>query len=398
MSHVIPIFDEKNGFIGIWADDEDFTPTFGNLAELVALTEPTLKALTKSAVTRTLNRGRFKVGNVTFENGVFVMWGGEKSPQEEVKAGKSFRAFSYHGIPCAQRVDTPLDGYSPETKHAVPFDPGKWFNDASNRSGPHSPSDFNLLKVPRSPIAEWAAGVSQRPNEVMCTEVRIRELSNVTGILFDEIKKRHGLDSRAAVKLFDEYLAAACPECFHGINGNGLQMAAAGSQMAAVLGGGSDFQRLLSGKCPNCESEVFYCVWNGDRKTPVTELAPPIGRNLPISGAAKPPIKRPALISFWTKLFGKKDAQEKGSSQPSAVVQQSPSKDEATDEQRRRAIYREHEKLTRSFIGKYAMMGLPQQTAIERALEEAANQVERTYGVTFEQFMSIYKEGNAQKW
>lgn len=381
MPHVVPIFDEKNGFIGIWADDEHFTPTFGNLAELVALTEPTLKALTKSAVTRTLNRGRFKVGNVTFENGVFVMWGGEKSPQEEVKAGKSFRAFSYHGIPCAQRVDTPLDGYSPETKHAVPFDPGKWFNDASNRSGPHSPSDFNLLKVPRSPIAEWAAGVSQRPNEVMCTEVRIRELSNVTGILFDEIKKRHGLDSRAAVKLFDEYLAAACPECFHGINGNGLQMAAAGSQMAAFLGGGSDFQRLLSGRCPNCESEMFYCVWHGDRKTPVAEL----------------PVKRPTVTSFWTKLFGKKDSQKKKYGQPSAAGQQSQ-KDETTDQERRRAIYREHDKLTHSFIGKYAMMGLPKQTAIERALEDAANQVERTYGITFEQFMSIYKEGNAQKW
>jgi len=70
----------------------------------------------------------------------------------------------------------------------------------------------------------------------------------------------------------------------------------------------------------------------------------------------------------------------------------------ASSRERRRIIYREHNKLTHSFIVKYAIMGLPKETAIERALEEAANQVERAYGITFEQFMSIYKEGNAKNW
>jgi len=244
-----------------------------------------------------------------------------------------------------------------------------WFRDSSRRHGPHSPTDFNLQRIVRCEVNEWATGVSADPQKVRCTEVRISSLSQATTKLFDAVKDKHGLDSNQAVKLFDEYLAGACPKCFHGITGNGLQMVAAGSQMAAVLGGGDSLRRLLSGRCANCESEVLFVVWHGDKSCPVEEAQ----QSAP-------------------------QATNSTSSTPVASELPKTQNVSGMDEQRRRTIYREHQELTHSFIGKYAMTDLPQRTAIERALEDAANQVERTYGITFEQFLSIFKEGSAKKW
>lgn len=244
-----------------------------------------------------------------------------------------------------------------------------WFKDPSRRRGPHFPTDFNLQRIARCEVNEWAKGVAAEPQKVQCTQVQISSLSQATTKLFEAIKNKHGLDSNQATKLFDEYLAGACPKCFHGITGNGLQMVAAGSQMAAVLGGGDSFRRLLSGRCANCESEVLFVVWHGDKSRPVEEAQ-----------QSAPQATSPT------------------SSKPVASERPKTQSVPGMDEQRRKTIYREHKELTHSFIGKYAIMGLSQQTAIERALEDAANQVERTYDITFEQFMSIYKEGNAKKW
>ena len=243
-----------------------------------------------------------------------------------------------------------------------------WFKDPSRRHGPHSPTDFNLQRIVRCGVNEWSKRVSAEPQKVRCTEVQISSLGQATTTLFETIKNKHGLDSNQAVKLFDEYLAGACPKCFHGITGGGLQMVAAGSQMAAVVGGGDSFARLLSGHCANCESEVLFVVWHGDKSFPVEEA----------------PQSAPQATSSTSSI-------------PAASWRPKTQSVVGMDQERRKTIYREHKELTHSCILKYAMMGLPQQTAIERALEDAANQVERTYGITFEQFMSIYKEGNAKK-
>ncbi len=251
----------------------------------------------------------------------------------------------------------------------LPSAASAWFKDPSRRHGPHSPTDFNLKRIVRCEVNEWAERISAEPEKVRCTEVQISALGQATRKLFEVIKNKHGLVSNQAVKLFDEYLAGACPKCFHGIPGNGLQLVAAGSQMAAVLGGGDSFKRLLSGRCVNCESEVFFVVWHGDKSCPVEEAQQ----------------SAPQATSHTSSTPGASE-RPKTQSAPGA------------DELSRRTIYREHKELTHSFLLKYGMMGLPQQTAIERALEDAANQVERTYGITFEQFMSIFKEGNAKKW
>jgi len=264
--------------------------------------------------------------------------------------------------------------FGAKPSHKAPDEPmpnsaSAWFRDPSRRHGPHFPTDFNLQKIVRCEVNEWAKGVSSEPQNVRCTEVQISSLSQATTKLYEAIKNKHGLDSNQAVKLFDEYLAGACPKCFHGITGSGLQMVAAGSQMAAVLGGGDSFRRLLSGRCANCESEVLFIVWHGDKSCPVEEAQQ-----------------------------SAKQATSPTSSTPAASERPKTQSVPGMDEQRRRTIYGEHKELTHSFILKYGMMGLPQQTAIERALEDAANQVESTYGITFEQFMSIYKEGNDKKW
>ena len=219
----------------------------------------------------------------------------------------------------------------------------------------------------RCEVKEWAKGVAAEPQKVRCTEVQISSLGRATTELFELLKSQHGLDSKQAVKLFDEYLAGACPKCFHGITGSGLQMVAAGSQMAGAIGGGEAFQRLLGGHCPHCESQVLFVVWHGDKSCPVEEVQQPA---------------RPAPATSSSTGAAPASARTTG----------------GMDEQRRRTIYREHERLTHSFIGKYAMMGMPKQSTIERALEDAANQVERTYNITFEEFLAIFKEGQAKKW
>jgi len=104
-----------------------------------------------------------------------------------------------------------------------------WFQEAARRHGPHSLTDFNLQRIERCDVNQWAKGVAADPEKVRCTEVQVSSLGQATSKLFEALKDRHGLESNQAVKLFDEYLAAACPKCSHGISGNGLQMVAAGS-------------------------------------------------------------------------------------------------------------------------------------------------------------------------
>ena len=107
MVTVVPIFSECDHFIGLWARNRDFTPSAGALSELMSLAEPTLRALTKKTVAYTDNSGVASVGhNISFQDGVFLMIDGERTPTEEVKHGKFFSAISMAGIPVAVRLAT----------------------------------------------------------------------------------------------------------------------------------------------------------------------------------------------------------------------------------------------------------------------------------------------------
>ena len=109
MTDVVPIFDEGDGFIGVWASNRGLEPTMGSLAALMSLAEPTLKALTAAPCERTNNYGVVRVGdNISFRDGVFLMVGQHDSPPAAVKNGRSFVAISYHGVPIAKRRPVPL--------------------------------------------------------------------------------------------------------------------------------------------------------------------------------------------------------------------------------------------------------------------------------------------------
>jgi hypothetical protein len=141
----------------------------------------------------------------------------------------------------------------------------EWFNSAYKHGKPHLPSDFNLFEIPSYSVDEWARRVCSEPWQLQCVETPVSDLALVTRTLFDEMEKQHRLDAATAVEVFDKYLGGACPKCFHGITGKGLQMAAASSKMAAVFGGGPALQSMHIGKCPTCDSDHFYVVWHGDR-------------------------------------------------------------------------------------------------------------------------------------
>lgn len=220
-----------------------------------------------------------------------------------------------------------------------------WFTDPSKRGGPNAPSDFSLDEIPRSSPEEWSTSVADDPLVVLCTEANVSELGRISHLLFEKIKIRHDLDSRDAVKLFDEYLGAACPKCYGGITGNMLQMVGAGSNMAAVAGGGDGFQRLLNGQCGTCDSRTYRVVWHGDKNR---KKAEPSKKNM--------------------------------------------------DEHRRREIYREHDELARSLMMRAAMMGVPQDVAIPESVGKAATEMEKKHGISEDQFIDIYKEGGVKGW
>jgi hypothetical protein len=276
MASMCPIFDEQTAFIGIWALNRSFTPSLGTLAELVSLAEPTLRALTKLPQRRIPN-GRTEVGNgVQFLGGVFVMVKDERAPNEELASPESDKAyvlFDHNGIACLKRCkrSDPRINTPPPRGVMAPQDAGSdgsaadWYKEASNRSGPNAYSDFNLFKIPRYSLNEWAHQVSSDPRRVQCTVLPIADLGGVTKALFEAIKQDHGLDSGEAVTVFNEYLGAACPKCLSGLTGSVLQMVCSSLTVAAVIGGGTEFQRILGGRCANCESDTYYIVWLGDK-------------------------------------------------------------------------------------------------------------------------------------
>lgn len=273
---VCPIFDEESGFIGIWAFDKSFKPTHGTLGELMSLAEPTLQALTKLPQRRIPNDAT-EVGNgVRFEGGVFVMVSSERAPSEELANPESESAyvlFDHYGIACLKRCkrsDPRIKKPPPRAVAAPQREAGSrpsatfWFKNGSERGAPNTPSDFNLFEIPCYPLKEWARRVSADPRNVQCTLTPIADVGGVTRTLFDVIKEDHGLLSGEAVKVFDQYLGAACPKCFGGLTGSVLQMVSAASRAAGVVGGGVQFQRVLSGRCASCESDTYYIVWYGD--------------------------------------------------------------------------------------------------------------------------------------
>lgn len=293
MASVVPIFDESDAFIGIWAQNRAFSPSFGTLAELVSLAEPTLQALTKNPCRRVPNDNT-DVGNaVRFEGGVFLMLKDAMAPNEELSHSDSTTAYvliDHHGIACLKRCsesDERIKTPPPlaETNRGPVVTADAWFNDPSVRGGPHSPADFNLFELPRSFLDKWAYCVAAEPRQARCTVLRIRNIASVTHTLFDAIKANHQLDSRDAVALFDEYLGAACPKCFGGLTGNLLQTIATASSAGTFVGGGAQLQRILSGRCASCESEEYYIVWHGDKES--VQQAQPEGPASVTSGASE---------------------------------------------------------------------------------------------------------------
>jgi hypothetical protein len=142
--------------------------------------------------------------------------------------------------------------------------PSVWFEKRAEHGTPYLSSDFNLFDIPRYALDEWAQHVSGEPHRIHSVESSVRDLHLVTQRLFVVISEQHEIDASTAVKLFDKYLAAACPKCLRAITGNILQMIGSASQMTAVFGGGPGFERMRSGRCPRCESDHFYVVWHGD--------------------------------------------------------------------------------------------------------------------------------------
>jgi hypothetical protein len=83
-------------------------------------------------------------------------------------------------------------------------------------------------------------------------------------------------------------------------------------------------------------------------------------------------------MSFWKKLFGSSSTM---------------------GEEQRKSIYREHNQITTGLIRQHAMMGMmSQDQAIAASVGAAASQIERRYNLTEEEFMAIYREGNAKHW
>jgi hypothetical protein len=162
----------------------------------------------------------------------------------------------------------PVSVMAQEENLGPPGNATGWFKDASTRRGPNTPSDFNLFEIPLYSLDEWARRVSAEPHRAQCTALSISNLGRVTKTLFAAIKRDHALTSGEAVKLFDKYLGAACPKCLGGLTGDVLQMVSAGVVSAGVVGGGAQFQRILAGRCANCESDTYYVVWHGDRSSP----------------------------------------------------------------------------------------------------------------------------------
>ena len=116
MASVCPIFDESKSFIGCWALNKDFQPTFGTLAELMSLAKPTLTAFSKNPP-RIVDNNSIDVGNgVRFDGGIFLMIKDNLAPNEELfeSTDKAYVLIDVHGIACLircarsdSRINTP---------------------------------------------------------------------------------------------------------------------------------------------------------------------------------------------------------------------------------------------------------------------------------------------------
>lgn len=281
---ICPIFNRDDGekitLVGAWMMHPvnlKIVPDYINFMELGHI-GPMAASYFRNEPHRQVPNSETDVGRgCRFVGGSFLM--GHDHPAPNEKGGSPGVEFDYamkdNGgvtICVREKKATPKETSPPsETRSAETGPAGTataWFKEASVRGGPNTPSDFNLFEIPRYSLQEWAQQVSAYPRRVQCTVLSISKVGSVTQALFDAIKRDHDLSSAEAVKTFDEYLGAACPKCFGGLTGSLLQMVSASSKMAAVVGGGAQFQRILGGRCANCESDTYYIVWHGDKVGP----------------------------------------------------------------------------------------------------------------------------------
>lgn len=113
MTNIVPIFDEHDRIIGLWTQQRDLVPTLGSLAELRSLAEPALRAMGNRSWTRTNHFGSTRVGgNLSFNDGAFLMLADELAPPAAVERGRSFTAVSCRGLPIARRTAAKAVGQS----------------------------------------------------------------------------------------------------------------------------------------------------------------------------------------------------------------------------------------------------------------------------------------------
>lgn len=151
------------------------------------------------------------------------------------------------------------------TTHTLGKDVNKeWFLNKSNRSRPRAGSNINISKVRTYILSEWMKLVTSHPMALRCTVIDINSIDAVLRTFFDILKESCDISSSKAVGIFNNYLGAACPECFGGLDGSLLQTIASYKNSAGAIIGDPAVQRVLDGFCPHCSSRKFYIIWYGD--------------------------------------------------------------------------------------------------------------------------------------
>jgi hypothetical protein len=129
----------------------------GSTAELLGLAEPVLKALTSVPYSRTENYGTVRVGsNASFQDGVFLMLDDESPPNIAARAGRSFEAIAYHGIPIIKRTATSTLEPSPPKKRWWQF----WVRQR------HQPTDDSLKKIEIGMTGKQVVELAGRCNNI----------------------------------------------------------------------------------------------------------------------------------------------------------------------------------------------------------------------------------------
>ena len=229
---------------------------------------PMLASYTQNKPHRRINNERTDVGNgCAFEHGAFIM--GESHPAPNEPGGAAGSRFTYEmrrngDAIILVRIPKGPASARPTREEAA----RRWFTDHTARGAPRAPKEFDLFQLPNHPLNDWAGKVSADPWATRSCKLPVSDLAKVVPALAERFGKDHGIESSAIVDLLDEFLGAACPKCFGGMNGSVLQQVSIAMSAAGYMGGGEGIQRILAGTCATCESGTYHAIWHGDRAGP----------------------------------------------------------------------------------------------------------------------------------